>query len=422
MSCISYRPNVWIINHYAANMYSDRGGRHYSFAQNLIHRGYKASIICANTVHNSSNVIDVGKERFTVKMASEIPFVFIESTPYKTNSLDRIINMLSFARNVVKLKEELHQIIGIPDVIIASSVHPLTCIAGLKLGRFFRVPVIVEIRDLWPETLVSMGMMKGNSLIAKMLYRGERSLYKRADAIIFTMEGGEQYIIDNKWTDVVDLGKVFYVNNGVDLSLFDKNVIRNAVRDCDLSNSEQLNFVYTGSVRKVNDLKSLIDVFSTVRFDNAKLLIWGSGNEKQVLEDYCRENDISNVVFKGSVKKDKIPSIVTQSYMNILHNVSLDVDKYGLSMNKLFEYLASGKPVLSTSDYGYNIIEMFDCGVVSNGTYDDTVEKFKISVSLSKNKYNIMGHNSRKTAELFDFARLTDRLEQVIAYVLSKSK
>jgi glycosyltransferase involved in cell wall biosynthesis len=366
--------------------------------------------------------MEIGSERFAVKTAGEIPFVFVKSTPYKSNSLDRIRNMYVFARNVVKLKNILPQLIGKPDVIIASSVHPLTCIAGLKLGKYYKVPVIVEIRDLWPATLVSLGAIKQSSLIAKILYCGEKSIYKRADAIIFTMEGGRQYIIDKKWIDAVDLGKVFYINNGVDLSRFDENVIRNPVHDCDLSNGEQRNFVYTGSVQKANDLKALIDVFSTVRLYKAKLLIWGSGNEKQQLEEYCKSNNISNVVFKGRVPKKMIPSIVTQSYMNVLHNVSLDVHKYGMSMNKLFEYLASGKPVLATSDYGYNIIGAFECGITSDGTPDDMIEKLKISMSLSKDEYEIMGYNCRQTAELFDFARLTDRLEQVIDFVLSKRK
>lgn len=416
------KPNIWIINHYATKMFNNRGGRHFSFAQKLIERGYQASIICANTIHNSSDTLEIGKEGFAFKTADGVPFVFVDAPTYKTNSFDRIKNMFAFTLNVIKLKRKLPQFIDKPDTIIASSVHPFTCIAGLKLGRYFKVPVIVEIRDLWPDTLIAMGAFKKDSLIAMFLYRVERSIYKRADAVVFTMQGGKQYIIDKKWTDVVDLRKVFYINNGVDLSQFDENVIRHCVHDCDLSNSEQLNFVYTGSVRKVNELRSLIDVFSAVRFDNAKLLIWGSGNEKQNLEEYCNSKGITNVVFKGYVQKEKIPSIVTQSYMNVLHNVSLDVHKYGMSMNKLFEYLASGKPVFATSDYGYNIIDNYDCGVTADGTPNDTIEKLNKSISLSEDEYGIMGYNSRKTAELFDFIRLTDSLEQVIGYVLSNRK
>lgn len=416
------RSNIWLINHYATSMYRDLSGRHFHFAQNLIERGYKASIICANTVHNSSKVIDAGKERFTVKTVSEIPFVFIESTPYKTNSLDRIINMLSFARNVVKLKEELHQIIGVPDVIIASSVHPLTCIAGLKLGRFFKVPVIVEIRDLWPETLISMGALKKNSLIARMLYRGEKSIYRRADAIVFTIEGGRQYLIDKQWTDVIDLRKVFYINNGVDLSSFDKNVRDNTVLDHDLDDIDQLNFVYTGSLRRANNLMLLIDAFKILDNNRAKLLIWGEGDQKKELEEYCISESIPNVIFKGKAQKKDIPGILKRSYVNVLHYGYIDVQRYGMSQNKLFEYLASGKPILAIGSFGFNIVDLHDCGITSEGALDDITDKLHLFSSLPKDEYVRMSCNSRKTAELFDFPHLTSKLEQVINFVLSDQK
>ncbi len=412
--------NVWMINHYATGMSKSLAGRHYSFAQKLVQRGYKVSIICANTSHNSDDIVETGKEGFCVKNTGNVPFVFIKSAPYKTNYLDRIWNMYTFAHNVIKLKKKLLQIIGMPDVIIASSVHPLTCVAGLKLGKHLKVPVIVEIRDLWPETLVSLGVLRKNSMITKILYFVEKIIYKRADAVIFTMEGGSQYIIDKNWTDVVDLGKVFYINNGVDLKRFDQNAIVHTVCDHDLDCSGQLNFVYTGSLRRANNMILLINAFKNMNNCKAKLLIWGIGDQAQQLEDYCISENITNVVFKGAVKKDEIPSIITRSYVNVLHSAGLDVHKYGMSQNKLFEYLASGKPILATTNHGYNIVDRSLGGITSDGTLEDIVKKLKSMIALSEKEYCNMSCNSRQAAELFDFVQLTDKLEQVIDYVSSE--
>ena len=73
----SCKPNIWIMNHYATNMFRNLGGRHFYFADKLIERGYRSSIICANTSHNSEKVMEIGSERFAVKTAGEIPFVLL---------------------------------------------------------------------------------------------------------------------------------------------------------------------------------------------------------------------------------------------------------------------------------------------------------------------------------------------------------
>lgn len=412
------KPNIWIMNHYATDMYKELGGRHFSFALHLIRRGYKTSIICASTIHNSNEVIETGNEGFAFSLSGEIPFVIVKTSPYKTNSFDRIKNMFTFARNVVKLKKKLSHVIGVPDVIIASSVHPLTCIAGLKLGKFFKVPVIVEIRDLWPETLVSLGALNRGSLLTRILYLGEKAIYRRADAVIFTIEGGKQYLVDKQWAEVVDLEKVFYINNGVDLANFVENANEFIVHDQDLDNEEQLNFVYTGSLRRANNIKLLIDAFKNLKNDRAKLLIWGSGDQKQELEDYCFSQSIANVNFKGNVQKNYIPSVLKRSYINILHYGYFDVQRYGMSQNKLFEYLAAGKPILAIGGFGFNIVDSYDCGMTSDGTLDDIVEKLQLLSSLPKDEYDQLSYNCRKTAKLFDFSHLTSKLEQVIDFVL----
>jgi glycosyltransferase involved in cell wall biosynthesis len=190
------KKNIWIWNHYATGMFNNRGGRHYWFAENLIKKGYKPTIFCANTHHNSSSIVEVGDKKYVTDIADSIPFVFVKTYPYSGNGIKRIMNMGMFYKNLFPVSKEFSKTYGKPDIILASSVHPLTLVAGIKIAKKFGVPCICEVRDLWPESFVAYGIIKKNNPILKLLYAGEKWIYQNADKLIFTMEGGRDYIID----------------------------------------------------------------------------------------------------------------------------------------------------------------------------------------------------------------------------------
>src|SRR5690606_9534274 len=136
---------------------------------------------------------------------------------------DRLKNMFHFFRNLFRVSREYTKKYGDPDVILASSVHPLTLIAGLKIAKKYRIKCICEIRDLWPESLIAYGILKPKSFLSKLLYQGEKWIYKKADSIIMSWEGGKQYIINQGWEKAIDISKVHHISNGVDINTFDLN-------------------------------------------------------------------------------------------------------------------------------------------------------------------------------------------------------
>ena len=138
-------------------------------------------------------------------------------------------------------------------------------VAGIKIAKKFGVPCICEVRDLWPESIVAYGALKRNSVIAKLLYQGEKWIYKKADSIIMTWEGGKDYIIDQGWDNQIDLKKVKHISNGVVIDTFDKNSEENKIMDSDLDNKEYKNIVYAGSIRKVNNLGMLLDAAKIIQ-------------------------------------------------------------------------------------------------------------------------------------------------------------
>lgn len=416
------KKKIWIWNHYATNTFIDRAGRHYWFAQNLFKQGYEPTIFCASTIHNSNESVDTLNKKFLPDSIDAIPYVFIHTPGYKGNGIKRVANMISFYKKLFPVAKEYGKINGKPDVIIASSVHPLTLVAGIKIAKKFKVPCICEVRDLWPESIVEFGNLKRNSIAANLLYKGEKWIYKKADKLIFTIEGGAEYIIDNKWDKdqggPIDMSKVNYINNGIDLVAYDRNIEKDPYSDIDIDNPNVFKVVYAGSIRKANNLGLILDAAKYVQKNsknNIKFLIFGDGDEKEQLQKRCIDEGISNVTFKGKVAKKYIPHILSKSNLNILHYSNHGIWKYGGSQNKNFEYLASGKPILSTVSMGYDIIERYNAGISLTTQTAESIGQAIISVAqMEASKYKELSENARKAARDYDFKTLTEKLIAII--------
>ncbi len=415
---------IWILNHYATNSYFNKGGRHFSFAKQLKENGYEPLIFCAQTRHNNPHYVDLGGKRATLLSREEIPYLFIKTSLYSSNGLQRIRNMVDFYRNLFPVAKDIAASQGKPDLILASSVHPLTLVAGIKIARKLAVPCICEVRDLWPESLVAYGSLKKDSLFAKALYRGEKWIYKNADRLIFTMEGGKDYITDQRWDlengGPVDLNKVHHINNGVDLKQFQFNQAHSLIKDQDLEDETHFKVIYTGSIRKVNNVGKIVktaELIAKKGYPGIKFLIYGEGTEKASLEKYCKAQGIQNVIFKGVVDKNKIPYILSRSDLNIMIFQQSELKKYGASLNKMFEYFASGKPTISDCEFGYDLIKRYECGItVDNADLETLANSIIKFYEMPTEKYSSYCNNAIEAAHDYDFQVLAKKLEKAFSF------
>ena len=420
---------IWLMNHYATSMYKDRAGRHYWFAKQLIKKGYDVTVFCATTFLNGNGTIDTNGKLFTVKEVDNIPFVFVKTVQSEGNGLRRIMNMGFFYKNLFPVAKAYTQQNGKPDVIIASSVHPLTMVAGIKIAKRFKIPCICEVRDLWPEAIFSFGKAKENSLLGKILIAGEHWIYRNADALIFTKEGDTDYLKEKGWTTQqggdIDLKKCHYINNGVDLADYEKNIQQESLDDVDLLDKNKFNVVYAGTIRPVNNVGNLLDAAAILKkikgYDDVQFLIYGKGMQLKELKERVRAENLINVKMKGYIERKYIPFILSRSSVNIL-NYSQNQYNWarGNSSNKLFEYMASGKPIISTVRMGYSIINRYHCGVELP---EDTPEALANEIMRFHDMDTVelakIGRNARAGSEDFDFKNLTQKLINVIQSVVT---
>ncbi|MGI6490869.1 MAG: glycosyltransferase family 4 protein [Pelotomaculum sp.] len=407
-------------------MYFDKAGRHYWFAKNLIKSGYKPTIFCASTNHFSDKNVDMNGEKYIIDSLNGIPFIFIKTSDYKGNGKSRAINMVSFYKNLFPVTKEYAKAFGKPDVILASSVHPLTLVAGIKIAKRFGVPCICEVRDLWPEAIFAFNKSKEKSLIGRILVAGEHWIYKNAAALVFTKEGDTDYIKEKKWDagqgGAIDLKKAYYINNGVDIDAFNDSMVNNILEDIDL-NADKFNVVYVGAIRPVNNVGNILDAAALLKNDkDIQFLIYGDGTQKEMLEKRIVDEGLSNVKMKGFVNKQFIPYILSKSSINILNYSQTQYNwSRGNSSNKLFEYMASGKPIISTVKMGYSIINKYKCGLeLKNASGEDLANAILKIKNIPEEEYKEIGLNAKTGAKDFDFKILTGKLIEVINSVMGE--
>lgn len=408
------KKTVWILNHYATAMYFDKGGRHYSLAKYLLSKGYKPIILCSNIRHNSTDEIEIEKGVAVKRVVDHIPFIFVKTCKYGNSKKKRLISMFQYYFDVLRIADALPR----PDVIIGSSVHPLACIAANQLSKRFHCKSICEIRDLWPESIAAYGILNRKNPLMRLLYQGEKWIYKKADEIVMTWPGGYDYIKHQKWDKQIPESKVTHISNGVDIKKFWENAKTYTLEDKDLKRKDRVKFVYTGSIRAVNNLKILVDAAELLQKGGENrilILIWGDGDEREKLEKLVQGRGLQNIVFKGNVPKSYIPSILSQADISILHNTSTELDIYGQSQNKFFEYLAAGHPILMTYTVGHSVVEEKQCGIeIEKQSPEEIAKAMELLSKLSKEEYQDYCIRAQNAVKEYDFAALGDKLIQVI--------
>ena len=413
----------WIFNHYATTPLTGPLLRHYYFAEYLKERNIETTVFAANELHQTGGCVDTHGKPYLRTEEEGVPFVFVKTSKYEGNGISRVKNMVSFFLGLLKISKGYAKQYGKPDVIMGSSAHPLTSIAGILVARRFRVPAIVEVRDLWPEAIFSFGKVKMNSLVGRLLSAGEKWMYVHADAIVFTKEGDVDHIKEMGWDKdhggKIDLAKCHYINNGVNLKDYYASIEKDILKDPDLED-DSFKVVYTGTVRPVNNVGNLLDTAKLLKDKkDIKFLIFGGGSELEKLEKRVQDEHIDNVIFKGFVEKKYIPYILNRSSVNVLNYSQANYNwSRGNSSNKLFEYMASGKPIISTVKMGYCILDKYQCGLsLEECTAKALAEQILKIHDMPEEAYAQMAENAKNGAKDFDFPVLTRKLYQVIKSV-----
>ena len=411
--------NVWIINQNAVPPKYGSIVRHHNLAKYMDKEKYNVYIISSSAVHNSDFNFITDNKIYQINKIDDVNYIHIRTSQYKGNGLKRVINILQFYFNTKRARKKLEKEIGKPDIIYASSPVPTAAVVGLNIAKKSKSKCIVEVRDLWPDSIVSFDVAKKNNILVKILYYIEKMMYIKADKLVFTMAGGKEYLQTKKYRDKIDLSKVYNINNGVDIEQYEYNSKNFFVNDDEeLNDTSTFKILYTGSIRKAYNVKQILELAKKIQdnnWDTVRVFLFGNGNEKPEMIKYCEDNNIHNVIFRDFVDNKYIPDIMSKCDICLLHGKNVDIFKYGTSQNKMFAYLYSGKPIISSFYNPYELIEKNGCGVtLKNNTleeYYDAFLKIYNTYTEYKDKYK---ENDKKLLAQFDYKELAKQLMKVI--------
>jgi glycosyltransferase involved in cell wall biosynthesis len=408
---------IWLINPVAMPPKYETRVQTLKRAQYLREQGYDVTIISGSYLHNTDvNLIPDNKPFFHAEYDGGHKFIHIRTSSYSANGIKRIYSILEFYIRLWWYASKFGKVDYISHLAAVPFGNLTYYVARKKNARF-----IVDVVDLWPESFVAFGLIGKNNLLVKFAYWAEQWLYAKADLLIFSMEGGTDYIKEKKWSTLqggkVDLEKVFYINNGVDLSDFDKNKIEHTIVDEDLSNSELFKVIYIGSIRLANNVMQLIEAAEYLKdIPDLKFLIYGDGSDRLALESYCKEKGLTNVVFKQKwVELKYVPYILSKSSLNILNYKPSPIFRFGGSQSKSFQYMASSKPICANVEMNYCPITKYKLGIArhfgSAREYADAIASFYY---MDEAEYLKMCDNARFASKEYDYKLLTARFVKLL--------
>lgn len=382
-------------------------------AQYFQQKGYEVKIICSDWVHNTE-ICHETNGLWKSEIHDNVEYVFLKSLYYGKSNIKRLISYVLFAKDIFKLLKDFPK----PHVIIHMSRIPFDY-QIYKFAQKCNARYIMDVTDLWPWELEHNGTLRKNNPILKLFYKIECCLYARAESVVFSIEGGPNYIREHGWDSQthngpIDMKKIHYVNTGLDYEEFQKRLSKNVIDDKDLLDDNTFKVVYLGSIRPANDVRQLVEAAKCLKNNSSiRILIYGNGPEREPLEKFVKEENISNVIFKDKwVIPEYVPFILSHASLNIL-NYMKGWAPYGGSMNKMFMAMASGKPILCNAGMGYSPIKKYDIGI---DQYFETRQDYANAIAsfadMNNEDYQALCNRCRKAALNFNTFDLVKQFER----------
>ncbi|MEV6209740.1 glycosyltransferase family 4 protein [Kitasatospora sp. NPDC051914] len=351
---------IWIFNHYAAPPDCAAGTRHYEIGRALTTAGHEVTVFASSFSHFSRREERLAPgERTAMRTIDGVRFLWVRTPPYLSNGYRRVLNMLAYTVRVLPAQRRLER----PDVIVGSSVHPAAVLAAWLAARRRRARFVVEVRDLWPQTLIDMGALRPNGLPARLLRLAESFSYRQASAVICLLPGAAAYLEARG----VPRDKIHYVPNGISDRPGADGTGGRALPDPPDAGSGASELIdrirrlrkdgfltagYLGSHGPANGIGTVVEAAAELRTRGAQVavVLVGDGQEKAACQQLADRHGLDNVLFWPPVPKQAVPAVLAELDVTLFCVRDVAVFKYGLSSNKLFDYLAAGKPVLFASN------------------------------------------------------------------------
>jgi glycosyltransferase involved in cell wall biosynthesis len=346
---------VWYISKYFPVKTDDSpGGRSWFLMKEMAKKGYKTVVITSD----SNNVVSIPKlhSKITIEQVDDVTLIFLKTFKYKVaKSLRRMLSWFHFEWRLLFLDKSS---LSAPNVIVVSSLSLLTVLNGLWLRKKYRCRLVFEVRDIWPLTIVEEGGFNNWNPFVLMFGFVEKLGYKHADIIVGTMPNLGQHV-----EDVLGYQRdVFCIPMGVDPSVLDDgdNLSPDYVKSY-LTHEDKLKVVHVGTIGITNALEIFFEAAEALKVDErVHFILVGDGALK---EHYMQKYGcLPNITFAPKVPRNKVQSVLSSCSVLYFSTFKSKVWDYGQSLNKVIDYMLSGKPIVASFSGYPSMINEAGCG------------------------------------------------------------
>lgn len=383
--------HIVIFNHYAGSPKMGMEYRPYYLAQEWIKNGHKVTIVAGTYSHIRTENKKIDK-RFLFENIDGIDYVWINTVEYKGNGIKRIISMFQYILGLYKLIPQLKK--SNPDAVIASSTYPLDNYPANKLAKKTKAQFIYEVHDLWPLSPQLLGGYSKYHPFIMVMQKAENFAYKHVDKVISILPCAEEHMKQHGLKD----GKFYHVPNGIYLpevsnpEPLNENILNQLPKDKKIIG-------YCGTFGIANALHNLVEVAKMVEKSHPDFFfaLVGKGPEKENLQKLIDKYELNNIKLFDAIPKKQVQSFLAlcNTIIIIILN-DTGIYKYGISPNKIFDYMYSAKPIIQAVEAGNDIPRDANCGITCATTPEAIKESLLSLYSLSDEEKRTLGKNGHK--------------------------
>lgn len=363
------------------------GTRHYELAQHAIKNGHRCTIVASDISYLTGQPAIQKTGLVSEQDCNGVRVLRTYTYPALHRSfIWRIVSFLSFMCTSIWAGLRA----GPVDLVMGTSPPIFQAVSAWLVALLRRKPFLLEIRDLWPEFAIDMGVLK-NPVLIWLSWRLERFLYAQATHLLVNSPAYREYLINKG----IPATKISLIANGVDPDMFTPDANGQTIRQR-WHLEDHFVVTYAGALGLANDIPVVLQAAAQLQdHDQIRFLIVGDGKERAGLEAQAQQLRLANVIFTGSQPKSEIPAILAASdaCLAILQNIPLFRTTYP---NKVFDYMAAERPIILAIDGVIReVIEAANGGVSVPPGDATALAQAVLSLSHDREKARNMGKSAR---------------------------
>ena len=385
--------NILYINHYAGSPEMGMEFRPYYLSREWAEMGHHVTIIAGDYSHLRKKNPSVAHS-FQVENIDGIEYCWVKTGSYEGNGVQRALSMERFVRQLT-VNAKMIARRWKPDIVIASSTYPLDTYPAQRIAKLSGAKYIHEVHDMWPSTLYEVGGMSRKHPFVVAMQIGEDSAYKHCDKCVALLPYSEPYMREHGLAE----GKFVNIQNGVVEEEW-QNFQQVPEKHREFFETKKDKFIvgYCGGHAISNALDILIDTAKKTSDPDIIYVLVGDGVEKPRIMKRAEEEHVDNVYFLDPVDKRAVPDLLRYFDCSFMCGMSSPLYRFGLCLNKMYDSMMAGIPVICVYDAPETLVTQFDCGYqCSPSNLENVVKKIcflKAMPEKDRQEMGMRGHEA----------------------------